>query len=131
MTPQEQHIKVTYQIREMQMNQPFDDAPTEVHVDYVKKWLSLISETERRNCKLRLIAEMFMYLSYNGKNLLHKTKFRETVMAKMKAVDEKLCKEPEDYAVRRFYNAAIRLKYTIEIMLGQYRAVVLKGRPFN
>jgi hypothetical protein len=130
MTPQEQHIKVTYQIREMRAAEPPRESPKADHVAHTQKWLALLDETERRNCQLRLVAEMFYYLANKGTVLLHNTKFRDTVIAKMKEIDEMLCNKPEDYAVRQFYNAAEALKYKIALILGQYHTFTLKGRPY-
>jgi hypothetical protein len=73
---------------------------------------------------------MFYYLAHVGTVLLHNTKFRDTVIAKMKEIDDMLCNKPEDYAVRQFYNAAETLKYKIALILGQYHTFTLKGRPY-
>lgn len=131
MNPQEQHIKVTYQIRDMKDKAPMRDAPKSEHVAHTQKWLTIISETERMNCQLRLLAEMFYYLADSATILLHNDKFRDTVVAKMKEIDGELSQRFENYATRRFYNAAEHLKYVIESsILRKYHAIQLKGRPY-
>jgi hypothetical protein len=131
MNPQQQHIKVTYQIRDMKNKAPLRDAPKSEHIAHIQKWIANINETERRNCRLRLIAEMFYYLADSATALLHNDKFRESVVAKMKEIDEELCHHGETYATRKFYNAAEHLKYIIEAsILRKYHTIQLKGRPY-
>jgi hypothetical protein len=129
MTPQEQ-CKARYQIREMRDTEPPRESPKADHVKHTQKWLTIIGETEGRNCRLRLIAEMYYYLAEVGTVLLHNIKFRDTVIAKMKEIDDMLYNKPEDYEVRQFYNAAEALKYKIALILGQYHTFTLKGRPY-
>jgi hypothetical protein len=73
---------------------------------------------------------MYYYLAEVGTVLLHNIKFRDTVIAKMKEIDDMLYNKPEDYEVRQFYNAAEALKYKIALILGQYHTFTLKGRPY-
>jgi hypothetical protein len=131
MNPQQQHIKVTYQIRDMKDEVPLRGAPKSEHVAHLQKWLTIINEAERRNCRLRLIAEMFHYLADSATVLLESTKFRDAVIAKMKEMDEEVVRLGETYAIRKFYDAAEHLKYVLESsILRKYHVIQLKGRPY-
>lgn len=125
LTPQQQHIVTSYIIRDMAKIRPSYDAPKDAHVAYAKKWLDHMGSITWKNCKIRLINELFWYLNSVGRVLLSQNlKFRETVMAKIAELDETLYKMPDSIYKTDFYYIAAPLVLTIEMLsstLGKYK----------
>jgi hypothetical protein len=125
LTPQQEHIETSYIIRDMGKIIPSRDAPKEVHAAYAKKWLNHMESITWKNCKIRLINELFWYLNSVGRILLSQNvKFRETVMAKIAELDESIYRMPDSRYKTDFYYTTAPLVMTIEMFsstLGKYK----------
>ena len=126
LTPQQQHIKLSYQLREMKMAQPAHSAPRDNHLPYMKSFLNLMTDTPRKNCKLRVMKDMFYSLGGPSQCLLSHEKFRDTVIAKIKELDEELHTERENRYVRDFYFAAYYLIMTIQRITANKNIITFK-----
>jgi hypothetical protein len=125
LTPQQEHIQVSYIIRDMVKIRPLYEAPKEVHAAYARKWLDHMAQMTWKNTKIRLINELFWYLNSVGRVLLSQNvKFRETVMAKIAELDESIYRMPDSRYKTDFYYTAAPLVMTIEMLsstLGKYK----------
>lgn len=129
LTPQQQHIKITYALKEIENARPEPSAPRNEHAAHIKKYLNLCEQMKHKNCKIRVITQMFWDLASDCQSLLEIVKFRDVVVEKMLEIDNELYVTSTPYS-REFYWAAWDLKRKIEILRGKPHSILFKGYDY-
>ena len=129
LTPQQDHIKTTYLLKEMYTMRPAEDAGVDRHREHTKKYLDICEKATYKNCKIRIITQLFYYLAGNGKKILEYERFRTVVVEKMLEIDDQLWNAGTRYS-NDFYGSAWYLKHTIENITGKPHTIKFKGYTY-